>query len=133
MKRKTSRQREMILDYLMSVNGHPTAEEIFKNMNAKGTQISLATVYRNLGILEEMHKIRRVAHPEEGYCYDRTSRPHHHLHCIRCNQIYDLPLPYEDALNARIASQCGMTVFSHSIMAEGICEHCRRETDECKE
>ena len=83
MKRKTSRQREMILDYLMSVNGHPTAEEIFKNMNAQGTQISLATVYRNLGILEEMHKIRRVAHPEDGYCYDRTSRPHHHLHCIR--------------------------------------------------
>ena len=51
MKRKTSRQREMILDYLMSVNGHPTAEEIFNNMNAQVTQISLATVYLNLGIL----------------------------------------------------------------------------------
>ena len=48
MKRKSSRQRDMIMAYLMSVNGHPTAEEIFKNMNAQGIQISLATVYRNL-------------------------------------------------------------------------------------
>ena len=133
MKRKASRQRDMILEYLMSVNGHPTAEEIFKNMNAQGIQISLATVYRNLGILEEMHKIRRVAHPEDGYCYDRTSRPHHHLHCIRCGKIYDLPFPYEEAFNAQLMSRSGVEIFSHSIMAEGICEHCRKETDESKE
>ncbi len=133
MKRKSSRQRDMIMAYLMSVNGHPTAEEIFKNMNAQGIQISLATVYRNLGILEEMHKIRRVAHPEDGYCYDRTSRPHHHLHCIRCNRIYDLPLPYEETLNAQLAKRSGVEVFSHSIMVEGICEHCHKEKDESKE
>ena len=83
MRRKSSKQRDRIMDFLQQADGHLTAEEIYKNLQAQGEQISLATVYRNLGVLEELNKIRRVAHPHDGYCYDKTTVPHHHLHCIR--------------------------------------------------
>lgn len=33
MKRKSSKQRDMILNYLKTIDGHVTAEEVFKNMN----------------------------------------------------------------------------------------------------
>ena len=110
MRRKSSKQRDRIMDFLQQADGHLTAEEIYKNLQAQGEQISLATVYRNLGVLEELNKIRRVAH----------------LHCIRCNRLIDIDLPYDASLNARIAEQTGAEVVSHSITAEGICEHCRK-------
>ena len=44
MKRKSSKQRDMILNYLKTIDGHVTAEEVFKNMNEDGNKISLATV-----------------------------------------------------------------------------------------
>ncbi len=40
-----------------------------------GNKISLATVYRNLNILVEMNEIKKIAHPVEGYQYDKTSHP----------------------------------------------------------
>lgn len=126
MRRKSSKQRDRIMDFLQQADGHLTAEEIYKNLQAQGEQISLATVYRNLGVLEELNKIRRVAHPHDGYCYDKTTVPHHHLHCIRCNRLVDIDLPYDASLNARIAEQTGAEVVSHSITVEGICEHCRK-------
>ena len=126
MRRKSSKQRDRIMDFLQQADGHLTAEEIYKNLQAQGEQISLATVYRNLGVLEELNKICRVAHPHDGYCYDKTTVPQHHLHCIRCNRLIDIDLPYDASLNARIAEQTGAEVVSHSITAEGICEHCRK-------
>lgn len=67
MRRKSSKQRDRIMEFLASAEGHLTAEEIYKNMKEQGEPISLATVYRNLGILEEQHKIRKIAHPQDGY------------------------------------------------------------------
>lgn len=133
MRRKASKQRDMILDYLMSVDGHLTAEEIYKNMNEQGEQISLATIYRNLGILEELYQIRRIAHPQEGYCYDKTIVPHHHLHCVKCHKLYDIQLPYDARFNEAIAQQTGAVVYSHTIVVEGVCPHCLKEQDVQKE
>ena len=127
MRRKTSIQRDRIMEYLASAQGHLTAEEIYENMKAQGEQISLATVYRNLGILEEMSFIRKVAHPQEGYCYDKTAVPHHHLHCTCCNKLYDLEIPYDAAFNEQVAKLTGAIVYSHSITVEGICTNCQKE------
>lgn len=127
MRRKSSKQRDRIMDYLSSVDGHLTAEEIYKNMKEQGEQISLATIYRNLGILEEMNLIRKVAHPQEGYCYDKTAIPHHHLHCVCCDKIYDLKMPYDATLNDQIAQLSGAVVYSHTITVEGICPQCQKE------
>lgn len=125
MKRKSSRQRDQILAYMMSVDGHLTAEEIFENLQGQGASISLATVYRNLGILEEMHKIKKIAHPVNGFCYDRSTLPHHHLHCVVCGGLYDLPFPYQKAFDRQLAKACDVEVYSHSITVEGVCADCR--------
>lgn len=48
-----SRQREAIYNYLLSTKKHPTAETIFQAVQQDYPKISLATVYRNLTVLEE--------------------------------------------------------------------------------
>ncbi|MEF2783817.1 transcriptional repressor [Erysipelotrichaceae bacterium HCN-30851] len=127
MIRKSSKQRDMILDYLQSIEGHATPEQIFHEINQGDQKISLATVYRNLNILCEMNKINKIVHPIEGYQYDKTCVPHYHLHCIKCNRIVDLDIPYLESFNEEIARQTGLTIKTHNMMAEGICEDCMKK------
>ena len=87
MIRKSSKQRDMILNYMKQIEGHVTPEQVFQEMNAGGQKISLATIYRNLNILCEMHEVKKIAHPIDGYQYDKTCKPHYHLHCIKCDRI----------------------------------------------
>lgn len=126
MIRKSSKQRDMIISYMEQMEGHITAEQLYEKMNASGMTISLATVYRNLSILEEMHKIKKVAHPVNGYVYDKTCKPHYHLHCIKCNELIDLPIEYMEEWNRVLEEKTGITVISHSLVAQGICPNCKK-------
>src|SRR3989344_3001733 len=52
-------QKKIILDYLKSVQSHPSAEIIFKEAKKKLPQISLGTVYRNLNTLKQKGRFRK--------------------------------------------------------------------------
>ena len=122
--RKSLKQRHMIMNYMYGACEHVSAEQIFKDLNASGQKISLATVYRNLNILVEMNEIKKIAHSNEGYRYDITCRPHYHLHCIKCDRIVDLEIPYDEELQKMLIAKSGLAISSHSVMAEGVCEKC---------
>ena len=55
-----SKQREAILDVMKENRTHPTAEEIYKLVLEKEPQISKSTVYRNINILVDLGKIRKL-------------------------------------------------------------------------
>ena len=121
---KSSKQRDLILNYMKQINGHVTAEQIFQDLNTGDTKISLATVYRNLNILCDMHEIKKIAHPIDGYQYDKTCKPHYHLHCIKCDRILDLDLPYKEDYNKEMSELTGLPITTHDMMVEGICIDC---------
>lgn len=121
---KSSKQRDLIMNYMKQINGHVSAEQIFKELNAAGTKISLATVYRNLNILCDMHEIKKIAHPIEGYQYDKTCKPHYHLHCIKCDRILDLDIPYNEEFNREMSKMTGLPIKTHDMMVDGICKEC---------
>lgn len=125
--RKTSKQRDMIMNYLKQMDGHVTAEQIFKDLNSEEQKISLATIYRNLNILVEMNEIKKIAHPIEGYQYDKTCIPHYHLHCIKCDRILDLDIPYMEEFNEKMSKVTNLPIKTHTMMAEGICEDCLKK------
>lgn len=127
MIRKSSKQRDMIMNYMRGIDGHVTPEQVFKALNNEGNSISLATVYRNLNILVEMNEIKKIAHPIEGYQYDKTCVPHYHLHCTKCDRILDLNIPYDDKLNKIMKQKTGLHITTHSMIAEGICEECAKK------
>ena len=64
--RKSSKQRDMIMNYMYGACEHVSAEQIFKDLNASGQKISLATVYRNLNILVEMNVPLPTRHAYTG-------------------------------------------------------------------
>lgn len=127
MIRKQSKQRDIVLQYMKAMEGHASAEEIFQALNADDQKVSLATVYRNLNILSEMNEIKKIAHPIYGYVYDKTCIPHYHLHCIKCNDLLDLNIPYQESMGKEFSQLCNHELQSHSLVFEGVCERCRKK------
>ncbi|NCC55220.1 MAG: hypothetical protein EOM11_07050 [Erysipelotrichia bacterium] len=54
---KSSKQRDIIMDYMSGIHGHVSAEKIFADLNKHEKMISLATVYRNLNIPEKNYAL----------------------------------------------------------------------------
>lgn len=121
---KQSKQRDWICMYLQKMDGHVSAESIYEGLNQAGDSISLATVYRNLNILTQLNEIKKIAHPVNGYVYDKTCVPHDHMYCIQCHALYDVPHSYQKHLDEDMQKQSGWDIIAHSTIFEGICSHC---------
>ena len=125
MEYKSSKQRDLILDYMRGMSGHVSAEQLFEQLN-KDHKISLATIYRNLNILADMKEIKKIA-LSDGFVYDKTCKPHYHFYCTKCNTLYDLPRLYDHEIDvgAREEALIGV-VEGHEITFKGICKHCMK-------
>ncbi|MDF9825108.1 Fe2+ or Zn2+ uptake regulation protein [Breznakia sp. PF5-3] len=123
---KNSKQRELILEYMQGINAHVSAEEIYENINKEEKKISLATVYRNLGILEDLQKVKKIALPQERYVYDKTCNPHYHFYCEKCKTLYDLDEPYKLELDKTISdNEVIGKIDGHDIIFKGVCRNCK--------
>ncbi len=126
-RRKNSRKRQAILEALCATKEHPTAEMLYNRLKADYPELSLGTVYRNLGVLAEEGlavSVCRVAGQER---YDADTAPHAHFVCRRCRKVMDMELPKAvekccgelDREYGFIAEECSLTI-------RGLCSACRR-------
>ena len=60
MKLSNTNQRRVIMEELRKLKCHPTADELYGIVKQRLPKISLATVYRNLGLLADAGEIRRI-------------------------------------------------------------------------
>ena len=120
-----SRQRELILETLKSFKTHPTAEQLYLQVKQEMPQISLGTVYRNLNILVEKGKIRKVDSLESSSVrYDARSDEHSHLVCTKCGTVKDLDLSYFYSVDKLLKEKFDFTVTEHNIVLKGLCSDC---------
>ena len=84
-----SRQREAILNYLKGTTAHPTAEQIYSDLKGDYPELSLATVYRNLGYLLNNGEIMKINIEGTTVRYDYTTNCHYHLVCISTVSGYE--------------------------------------------
>jgi Fe2+ or Zn2+ uptake regulation protein len=98
-------QREAVLNWLRSVDCHPTAEQVFAAVRVQLPSISLATVYKALEALVDAGLAARLPDGAGPARYDGRSDAHYHLRCERTGQVRDLPLPYDPALIDKLDPQ----------------------------
>lgn len=122
MQYRRSKQRDIILNYMQKVRQHLSAEQIYEALKGTEKEVSLATVYRNLGILEEMGEIKKLT-LKDGVVYDATSHPHYHFYCKECKKLFDLPMQYHMQTNLMLEGMVGQ-VDSHELTFKGICKNC---------
>lgn len=126
---RNTKQRQLILDTVQTRCDHPTAEEIYQEVQAVDSKISRGTVYRNLGILVQNGEILHVKLPKADRFEPRQSL-HYHLLCKSCGAVSDVSQAYQTALDQEVAAQTGYTIERHRTVFEGLCPACRQKPPE---
>ena len=76
---KMTGQRNVILKVLGEATDHPSVEDVYDRAKSEDSSISIATVYRTLGLLDELDLVIRHEF-QEGYSrYEINEDHHHHL------------------------------------------------------
>jgi Fur family peroxide stress response transcriptional regulator len=86
---KITPQRLTILEALLELRSHPTAERIIEYVQKDNPNISVGTIYKTLDTFVEKNLIRKVKTDDEPMRYDAIKEHHHHLYCKECDQIED--------------------------------------------
>ena len=129
-KQRKSRQRQLILDTVMTRCDHPTADQIYLDVRAKHDKISRGTVYRNLGLLSEDGEVTNVKVPAASADrYDSRQDLHYHLYCINCGGVFDAPLSYRPEFDKKVEEETGFQVIRHRSIFEGICPKCAKQME----
>jgi Fur family ferric uptake transcriptional regulator len=118
-------QRQVILEELAKVTSHPTAYDLHKMVNKRLPKISLGTVYRNLELLSESNEIQRLDVSGHQRRFDANAKDHHHIRCIHCSRVDDLPIDTTSVLEDIVFRTSEYTVLGHKIEFYGICPECK--------
>ena len=112
-------QRALVLEAVRSLHNHPTSADVYEVVREKHPNISRATVYRNLEVL-------RVEVPNGADRYDFLNRPHYHAKCRVCGGVFDVDMPYQSDILAKVSDAHGFAIEEHEIIFNGVCSECRK-------
>jgi Fur family transcriptional regulator, peroxide stress response regulator len=86
---KVTPQRIAILEAIVKLKNHPTAENIIDYIRKNHPNIATATVYKVLDALVSCRLIIRVKTEKDIMRYDAIVESHHHLYCSDSDRIED--------------------------------------------
>ncbi|MGB7294233.1 MAG: transcriptional repressor [Candidatus Aminicenantales bacterium] len=116
-------QRLAIMRFLGSDRSHPSAEEVYAAVKKQFPTISLATVYNTLQALRERGEVVEVGFDPVKKRFDAVSESHHHLICVRCRKIVDIPERFSPVLTDE--EKKGYEVIRSQVEFYGLCPQCR--------
>lgn len=120
-------QRMAIVRAVLGHAGHPTVEQIHRQILPDYPTTSLATVYKTISLLKAEGELLELGFGEHGSRYDGLRpKPHPHMICTRCGEILDLDMESLDAVVAGFAAKTGYAVNSHRFDVFGLCPACRK-------
>lgn len=120
---RSSKQRDAVLKDLQFRYDHPTAEEIYLSVKKEIPSISLATVYRNLKLLESEGLILKIPTGDSDR-FDGHTHSHYHFTCNGCHRVLDLDVDKSVKIEALPGDFDG-TITAHSLMFYGLCKECK--------
>lgn len=126
MVRRNTIQRELILNAVRSLKNHATADDIYNMITKEHPSVGKGTVYRNLNILAEEGKIRKIEVTGGPDCFDHICEKHHHVRCIKCGRLFDVDVEPFPELKPRLKDSSDMQFLDYDILFKGICSDCRK-------
>lgn len=118
-----SKQRDLILNIVQDTRTHPTADYVYEKARTQIPNVSLGTVYRNLGQLVENKQLKSL-NIDGTIHYDAFLDDHQHFQCKTCNAVYDIEVSTKDFVS-QIDSKTNHKIDRCQIHLEGICEKCQ--------
>ena len=119
---RNTRQREAIRATLVAEGRPLSVSELLKLAHTRVTSIGIATVYRNLKILQAEKQVVQVDLPGGAPRWEIVPEEHHHhFLCRTCNRLFEIHNCPAD-LQGLLPS--GYTLEEHDILLRGICGDC---------
>ncbi len=110
-------QKEKIYDALASRNDHPTAQEIYMQVQKTFPTLSFATVYKNLSLFADKHMIQVLDFGEGVSRFDAEINHHCHVFDQAQKKVYDVFLnqipriPFPSSVKPASVKRIDITYF----------------------
>ncbi len=82
-------QRIAVLETIIKLNNHPSAENIIEHIRKTHPNIATGTVYKVLEVLTDNGLVNRVKTERDIMRYDAVIEKHHHLYSSESDRIED--------------------------------------------
>lgn len=127
----TPQRKEILQIFIDSKEGeHLSAEEVHELLQDKDFDFGLATVYRNVELLNRLGIITKIEFGDGCARYElNASDPqihqHHHLICVKCKKIIEFEDDLLDDLEDFISKKSGFKILNHEVKFFGYCSNCK--------
>lgn len=128
---KLTPQREAIVNVLLdNEKEHLSVEEVYMLVKNSYPHLGLATVYRTLELLCELHIVEKMNFGDGVARYDLRgsdhAHMHHHLICSVCGRLEEIKDDWLVELERRVEREYGFNVTDHRLDFKGTYGTCKR-------
>lgn len=123
-KRRVTKQRRAILEYLRGTTSHPSAATLYEVLRKRMHNISLGTIYRTLGVLQEEGLVLELPYDDFSR-YDARTDDHYHIMCLSCGQVADAEAGEAIRDLSGHVQTPGFRVIGHRLELFGYCSQCQ--------
>ena len=122
-------QRQAILEFLITTNLHPTADEIYRALEKDFPNMSVATVYNNLRVFRNVGLVKELTYGDSSSRFDYRSHDHYHVICEECGKIVDFHHPGLEEVEQLASHMTNFEVSTHRLEVYGVCPDCVAERE----
>jgi Fe2+ or Zn2+ uptake regulation protein len=130
---RLTRQRKLILEILEGSREHLDADTIHDRAKVRDSSISLATVYRSLGLLKDIGLVQENLLGEGHGHFEMTqSAPHYHFTCLKCGRVVEFEASQLMEVTRKLCNNEGLQVTEAQLLLRGYCSECREDRSGCE-
>lgn len=116
-----------IMDYLLKHHTHPTADEVYTNLQKKIPTLSKTTVYNTLKLFVQKGTANYIDIDEKNARFDAMMESHAHFRCKLCGTITDIPLPQ---IHHLLPEDAEFSIEEAYVNVKGLCKQCKEKASD---
>jgi Fur family transcriptional regulator, ferric uptake regulator len=123
---RSTRQKRALAAVLQASDGFRSVQELHAELQARGENIALTTIYNQVRALAEAGELDalRSDEGETRYRRCRSDDHHHHLVCRHCGTALEIEGPEVERWATQIGGEHGFTDVTHTLEVIGTCPAC---------
>jgi Fur family transcriptional regulator, peroxide stress response regulator len=122
-----TRHRKAVLQMVLDLGCHPSAETVYRSIASRNAGVSRATVYRTLENLAKAGAVLKLDLGGNAIRYDGRIALHHHFVCIHCGEVIDISSPELDSISIPDSGNMGLVVSDLRVQLSGYCRDCSKK------
>ncbi len=112
---RMTNQRRIIIELIDDSDDHPDVDTIYRRAIEIDNTISLATIYRTVGVLEQAGIIDKLDVGDGKARYELSGEHHEHLVDVDSGEIHEFQHEELEALKEKIALDMGFELVGHRL------------------